>query len=102
VKQALILPVSTLLFRQEGLRVVTVVHGNDGDIAKLVPIVIGQDDGRVVQVVQGLEPGDEVVQNPPDSIVEGEKVRVVTPNDGGVPGAPHEENQGGQGPGGGE
>jgi len=101
-KQTLILPVSTLLFRQEGLRVVTVVHGNDGDIAKLVPIVIGQDDGRVVQVILGLEPGDEVVQNPPDSIVEGEKVRVVAPNNGGVPGAPQQENQGGQGPGGGE
>ena len=100
VKQTLILPVSTLLFRQEGLRVVTVDHGSDGDTAKLVPIVIGQDDGRFVQVIQGLQPDDQVVQNPPDSIVEGEKVRVVTPNNGGVPGAP-EENQGGQGPEGG-
>jgi RND family efflux transporter MFP subunit len=93
-RQTLILPVSTLLFRQEGLRVVTVVHGSNGDTAKLVPITIGQDDGRVVQVIEGLNPGDEVVQNPPDSIVDGEKVRVVTPNSSGVPGAPpQEENQ---------
>jgi RND family efflux transporter MFP subunit len=90
-KQTLILPVSTLLFRQEGLRVATVVHGSDGDVAKLVPITIGQDDGRVVQVIEGLDPNDEVVQNPPDSIVEGEKVRVVQPNGGGVPGAPQQE-----------
>ena len=55
-KQTLILPVSALLFRQEGLRVVTVVHGSDGDVAKLVPITIGQDDGRVVQVIEGLQP----------------------------------------------
>jgi multidrug efflux pump subunit AcrA (membrane-fusion protein) len=102
-KQTLVLPVSTLLFRQEGLRVVTVVHSNDGDVAKLVPIVIGQDDGRVVQVIEGLEPDDEVVRNPPDSIVEGERVRVVSPNEGGVPGAPpQQENEGGHGPEGGE
>ena len=98
-RQTMILPVSTLLFRQEGLRVVTVVHGSDGDVAKLVPITIGQDDGRVVQVIEGLHPEDEVVQNPPDSIVEGERVRVVNPGNGGVPGAPQEESprQSGQG-----
>jgi RND family efflux transporter MFP subunit len=95
--QTLIVPVSTLLFRQEGLRVVTVT----GDKAKLLPITIGQDDGRVVQVIEGLQPDDEVVQNPPDSIVDGEKVRVVQPNTGGVPGEPSEENQGSQRPEGG-
>jgi RND family efflux transporter MFP subunit len=82
-RQMMIIPVSTLMFRQEGLRVVTVVDGNK---AKLVPITIGQDDGRVVQVIEGLGPDDLVVQNPPDSIVDGETVRVVKPNEGGVPG----------------
>jgi hypothetical protein len=97
VKQTLILPVSTLLFRQEGLRVVTVVNGNK---AKLVPITIGQNDGKVVQVTEGLQPDDLVVQSPPDSIVDGETVRVVQPNrGGGIPGAPEEE--GGHGPEGG-
>ena len=101
VRQAMVLPVSTLLFRQEGLRVVTVVHDRkNGDIAKLVPITIGQDDGKVVQVISGLGPNDEVVQNPPDSIVDGEKVRVVTPNNGGVPGT-RENNQSSQSPEGG-
>lgn len=89
VKQTLIVPVSTLLFRQEGLRIATIVNGNT---AKLVPVTIGQDDGRVVQVIEGLGPGDLVVQNPPDSIITGEKVRVVRPNNGGVPGAPRQGN----------
>jgi RND family efflux transporter MFP subunit len=88
-KQTLILPVSTLLFRQEGLRVVTVVNGNK---AKLVAITIGQNDGRVVQVVTGLQPNDLVVQTPPDSIVDGETVRIVKPSQGGVPGAPEGES----------
>jgi RND family efflux transporter MFP subunit len=92
--QTLIVPVSTLMFRQEGLRVVTVVNG---DTAKLVPITIGQDDGRVVQVMEGLQADDEVVQSPPDSVVDGEKVRVVQPNTGGVPGAPRQGSQGAEG-----
>lgn len=95
LKQTLVIPVSTLMFRQEGLRVATVIDGNK---AKLVPITIGQDDGRVVQVVEGLQPNDLVVQNPPDSIVDGETVRVVKPNEGGVPGAHRpEEHQPTQG-----
>jgi RND family efflux transporter MFP subunit len=94
--RTLIIPASTLLFRQQGLQVATVVNGNT---AKLVPIVIGQDDGRVVQVIQGLTPNDEVMQNPPDSILSGEKVRVVSPNpDGGIPGAPAEPSAGHAGP----
>ncbi|HET7346980.1 MAG TPA: efflux RND transporter periplasmic adaptor subunit, partial [Acidobacteriaceae bacterium] len=72
-QRTLVIPVSALMFRQEGLRVATVVNGNK---AKLIPITIGQDDGRVVQVTQGLEPNDLVVQNPPDSLVDGETVRV--------------------------
>ena len=71
----LIIPVPALIFRSEGLRVATVVDGK----AKLVPITIGRDDGRVVEVTQGLQADDEVIQNPPDSIVEDEDVRVVRP-----------------------
>lgn len=69
----LIVPVSTLIFRTEGLRIAIVQNGK----AKLVPIVIGQDDGRVVQVISGITAQDQVVQNPPDSITDGEDVHAV-------------------------
>jgi RND family efflux transporter MFP subunit len=72
-----IIPVSTLLFRKEGLRVATVEHTGDGDIVKLVPITIGHDDGDTVQVVTGLDPNTPIVTNPPDSVIDGEKVHVV-------------------------
>jgi RND family efflux transporter MFP subunit len=101
VKQTLIIPVSTLMFRQEGLRVVTVVRDHGQDVAHLVPITIGQDDGRLVQVIEGLHDADNVVQDPPDSIVEGERVRVVLPNRGGVPGTDAGEEHGSRGPEGG-
>lgn len=75
-RPTLILPVPTLMFRSEGLRVGIVVDNNK---AKLVPITIGRDDGRVVEVTVGLNPDDEVIQSPPDSLIDGETVRVVQP-----------------------
>ncbi len=69
-----IVPAAALIFRKEGLRVGTVVNG---DVAHLVPVVIGEDDGANVQILTGLGPGDQVIQDPPDSLIEGEKVQVV-------------------------
>jgi hypothetical protein len=72
-----VIPVSTLLFRKEGLRVATVDHTAEGDIVKLLPIIIGHDDGDTVQVVSGLEPNTPIITDPPDSVIDGEKVHVL-------------------------
>ena len=72
----LIVPAAALIFRKEGLRVGVVVNGNT---AHLVPVVIGEDDGASVQIVTGLSLGDQVIQDPPDSLIDGEKVQVVSP-----------------------
>src|SRR5205814_8053697 len=74
--QTFIVPVSALIFRREGLRVATVVNGN---VAHLIPIVIGQDNGATVEVVSGLNAEDRVIQDPPDSLIEGEKLYVERP-----------------------
>jgi RND family efflux transporter MFP subunit len=71
-----IVPVSALIFRREGLQVGTVANGN---VAHLVRVVISEDDGANVQIVNGLNAGDRVIQDPPDSIIEGEKVSPVNP-----------------------
>jgi RND family efflux transporter MFP subunit len=71
-----ILPSAALIFRKEGLRVGTVTEGG---FAHLVPVVIGEDDGANVQIVSGIGAGDQVIQDPPDSLIEGEKVQVVNP-----------------------
>jgi hypothetical protein len=42
-------------------------------------VVIGEDDGANVQIISGLSPTDQVIQDPPDSLIEGEKVTVVKP-----------------------
>jgi RND family efflux transporter MFP subunit len=74
--RALILPVSALMFRSEGLRVATV---SDDNTAKLVPIILGHDDGATVQVISGLSPDSRVILDPPDSLIDGETVQVAKP-----------------------
>jgi RND family efflux transporter MFP subunit len=73
-----VVPVSALIFRKEGLRVSTVVTGSEGSIARLVPVTIGEDDGATVQIVSGLGVADQVIQDPPDSLIEGQRVTVVS------------------------
>jgi RND family efflux transporter MFP subunit len=68
-----VVPTAALIFRREGLQVSTVV---DGNVAHLAPVAIGEDDGASVQIVSGLNPGDQVIQDPPDSIIDGERVTV--------------------------
>jgi RND family efflux transporter MFP subunit len=77
---AFILPVNTLLFRAEGLRVATV--GADQKI-DLRQITIGHDFGSEVEVVSGLNGSENVVVNPPDSLITGETVRIAQTTQGG-------------------
>ena len=80
-----IIPVSALIFRSQGLQVGTVVKGNHGDQAKLVRVTLGEDDGSTIQVIDGLTASSQVIQNPPDSLIDGEPVHVVNPDQ--APGA---------------
>jgi RND family efflux transporter MFP subunit len=77
--QSLTIPANTLLFRSEGLRVGVVRNGH----AELVPITIGRDFGATVEVVAGLQPTDQVIVNPSDSLASGNRVRVSAPQTGG-------------------
>ena len=73
VGPAFIVPTAALIFRRDGIEVSTVING---DTAHLVHVTIGEDDGANVQIVSGLNPGDQVIQDPPDSLIDGEKVTV--------------------------
>jgi RND family efflux transporter MFP subunit len=77
VGQTFIVPAAALIFRRDGLRIGTVVNGN---IAHLAPITIGEDNGATVEVITGLNASDLVIQDPPDSLIEGEKLYVERPN----------------------
>jgi RND family efflux transporter MFP subunit len=68
-----LIPVNTLLFRTEGLRVGVV---KDGKVV-LTPVIAGHDFGNQIEIVSGLKADDQVIVNPPDSIVQGQEVQVV-------------------------
>ncbi|NYF80466.1 efflux RND transporter periplasmic adaptor subunit [Granulicella arctica] len=70
----IILPVSALIFRTQGLQVAT-LEGNDH--ARLTPIVMGRDFGTQVEVVSGLKVGQRVIDSPPDSLVDQQPVRII-------------------------
>ena len=68
-----LIPVNTLLFRTEGLRVGIV---KDGKVA-LTAVTPGHDFGDQMEIVSGVKANDQVIINPPDSIVSGQEVQIV-------------------------
>ena len=82
---SLILPVTALIFRSQGLQVATVQGGNR---AVLTSITLGRDMGTEVEVVSGLTADDSVIVSPPDSLIAGEQVRVVATAGSQQPGTP--------------
>jgi len=68
-----LLPVNTLIFRTEGLRVGVV---KDGKVV-LTAVTPGHDFGNQIEIVAGLKVEDQVIINPPDSIVSVQEVQIV-------------------------
>ncbi len=73
------IPVNTLLFRAEGLRVAVV---DAQDVVQLKPIAIGRDFGTTVEVLQGLSDTDWIVVNPSDSLLDKQPVHPQRPASG--------------------
>jgi len=69
----LTVPINALLFRKEGAQVAVV--GPDGKV-QLRHISIGRDYGTSLEVLEGIGVEDRIVINPPDSLEEGQAVRV--------------------------
>jgi RND family efflux transporter MFP subunit len=68
-----LLPVNTLIFRSQGLHVGVVKNGK----VVLTPVTPGHDFGNEIEIVAGLAANDQVIINPPDSIVSGQQVQIV-------------------------
>jgi len=68
-------PVSALIFRSAGLQLALL----EGDKVHLVPVTLGRDFGSQVEVASGLKEGDKIINSPPDSLMDGDQVRIATP-----------------------
>jgi RND family efflux transporter MFP subunit len=68
-----LLPVSSLIFRGEKLQIGVVRNG----ATIVTDITPGHDLGEQIEVVAGVQANDQIIVNPPDSLVSGQKVTVV-------------------------
>ena len=67
------LPSNTLVFRPDGVQIAFVAGGR----IDFRTITLGRDFGHVVEILSGLDPADQVVVNPSDSLLQGAEVRVM-------------------------
>jgi RND family efflux transporter MFP subunit len=68
-----LIPVSALIFRSEHLQVGIVRNGK----SVLTDVIPGHDLGSEIEIVSGLKADDQIVLNPPDSLVTGQSVQIV-------------------------
>jgi RND family efflux transporter MFP subunit len=69
------IPVSALLFRKEGLRVAV---ARDDNTAELQSVTLGRDFGDFAEITTGLTGQERIIANPPDSIIDGERLNIQT------------------------
>jgi RND family efflux transporter MFP subunit len=68
------IPSSAIIFDAKGLSVATVANGNH---VVVKPVTIVRDLGAVVEIASGLLASDQVIQNPPDGVANGDVVNVI-------------------------
>ncbi len=78
-RQAFTIPSTALVFQEHGTQVALVT---EDDRVHLKPITVSKLMDQVVEVGEGISPDDRVINNPSAALLEGEKVRVVTPAPG--------------------
>jgi RND family efflux transporter MFP subunit len=67
------IPSSALIFRAAGTQVAMI---GPGERVQMRNIVIGHDLGGTVEVTAGLPGNAKIIDNPPDSLAQGERVRI--------------------------
>jgi RND family efflux transporter MFP subunit len=73
---ALIVPVTALILQPDGMQIATVDASHHVHMVHVTP---GRDFGNTVEILSGLSAEQSIVSIPPDSLTDGEDVRVVTP-----------------------
>jgi membrane fusion protein (multidrug efflux system) len=68
-------PATVLIFRADGPQIA--VLGADNRV-QLRDVHIGMDLGDTLEIDHGLQPGDRIIDHPPDSLAQGDPVRVAT------------------------
>ncbi|MES2683701.1 MAG: efflux RND transporter periplasmic adaptor subunit [Pseudomonadota bacterium] len=75
VTQTVLIPANALMVSSKGTQVALLA----GDVLRLVPVRLGRDLGKQIEVVEGLKVGDKVALSPPDTVQDGQRVAVIEP-----------------------
>lgn len=70
----LLVPVNALLVSGDGLQVAVI---GDADVVQMRKVKLGRDLGKEVEVLEGLNDHERVINNPRDNIVDGLRVTAV-------------------------
>ncbi len=70
----MVIPITSLIFRGEGLQVAMVDDNHRVHLLKVEP---GRDFGQKMEILSGIDGHELIVDNPPDSIMEGQQVAEV-------------------------
>ena len=73
---ALTISDSAVIFRAQGTQVALVGHDNK---VQLRSVKLGRDFGNTIEVLNGLDVKDRVIDNPPDAIADGMAVQIAEP-----------------------
>jgi RND family efflux transporter MFP subunit len=75
-RQALTMPSTALVFQEHGTQVAVVTEDNR---VHFKPIIVSKILDATVEVTGGIDTTDRIVNNPSAALLEGDKVRIVTP-----------------------
>src|SRR5215471_2124342 len=78
-RQVYTIPSTALVFQEHGTQVAVVT---EDDRVHLKPITVTKPLDNAVEVAERLSPTDRIINNPSAALLEGRKVRVVTPAPG--------------------
>ena len=78
-RQVHTIPSTALVFQEHGTQVAVV---RENDRVHLQPITVSQLLDNAVEVAEGISTSDRIVNNPSAALLEGDKVRIVTPEPG--------------------
>jgi RND family efflux transporter MFP subunit len=78
-RQVYMIPSTALVFQEHGTQVAVVT---EDDRVHLQPITVSRLLDNAVEVAEGISTSDRIVNNPSAALLEGDKVRIVTPAPG--------------------
>ncbi len=78
IENAIIIPRTAIIRDEEGTNVFIASEQNGNKVAELVPVRTGPASGAIVQIMEGLQEGDEIVIAGMSTLSSGDRLNILT------------------------